>query len=54
MTIENCVFGHAHDDPISLHGTFTRVERLDARTLTLRYIHKQQGEFPPSSIRATK
>lgn len=47
MTIENCVFGHAHDDPINLHGTFTRVERrLDARTLTLRYIHKQQGGFP--------
>lgn len=47
MTIENCVFGHAHDDPINFHGTFTRVERrLDARTLTLRYIHKQQGGFP--------
>lgn len=47
MTIENCVFGHAHDDPINLHGTFTRVEkRLDARTLTLRYVHRQQGGFP--------
>lgn len=47
MTVENCVFGHAHDDPINLHGTFTRVEkRLDARTLMLRYVHKQQGGFP--------
>lgn len=47
MTIENCVFGHAHDDPINLHGTFTRVEkRLDTRTLQLRYVHKQQGGFP--------
>lgn len=47
MTIENCVFGHAHDDPINLHGTFTRVEKqLDARTLKLRYVHRQQGGFP--------
>lgn len=47
MTVENCVFGHAHDDPINLHGTFTRVEKkLDARTLALRYVHRQQGGFP--------
>ena len=46
IVIENCNFSHTHDDPINLHGTFTRVEeRVDDSTLKLRYIHNQQGGF---------
>lgn len=47
FVIENCNFSNTHDDPINLHGTFTRVEqRVDDHTLTLKYIHTQQGGFP--------
>ena len=47
LVIENCNFANTHDDPINLHGTFTRVEeRRDSRTLVLKYIHNQQGGFP--------
>ncbi len=47
FVIENCNFSHTHDDPINLHGTFTRVEqKTDDHTLTLKYIHTQQGGFP--------
>lgn len=47
IVIENCNFANTHDDPINLHGTFTRVEeRKDDHTLTLKYIHNQQGGFP--------
>ena len=48
IVIEDCNFANTHDDPINLHGTFTRVEALDqaANTLTLKYIHGQQGGFP--------
>ena len=47
LVIENCNFSNTHDDPINLHGTFTRVEeRKDAHTLKLKYIHTQQGGFP--------
>ncbi|WP_461815739.1 NPCBM/NEW2 domain-containing protein [Faecalimonas sp.] len=47
IVIENCNFANTHDDPINLHGTFTRVEkRIDAHTLELKYIHNQQGGFP--------
>ena len=46
VEIEKCTFSHAHDDPINIHGTFTRVEkRIDAHTATLRYVHQQQGGF---------
>jgi len=45
--IEGCTFNHAHDDPINVHGTFTRVEKkIDDYTLLLRYIQRQQGGFP--------
>lgn len=45
--IEGCTFKHSHDDPINIHGTFTRVEeQIDAHTLKLRYVHPQQGGFP--------
>ena len=47
LVIEDCNFSDTHDDPINLHGTFTRVEqRQDDHTLTLKYIHDQQGGFP--------
>ncbi|MEG2080920.1 MAG: hypothetical protein RRZ68_05105, partial [Oscillospiraceae bacterium] len=47
ILIENCSFSDAHDDPINIHGTFTRVEKkLDDNTLTLKYVHSQQGGFP--------
>ena len=47
LIIENCNFANTHDDPINLHGTFTRVEeRKDDHTLILKYIHTQQGGFP--------
>lgn len=47
LVIENCNFANTHDDPINLHGTFTRVEeRKDDHTLILKYIHTQQGGFP--------
>ena len=47
IVIEDCNFSHTHDDPINIHGTFTRVEeRIDDYTLKLKYIHHQQGGFP--------
>ncbi len=47
LVIEDCNFSDTHDDPINLHGTFTRVERRkDDHTLILKYIHAQQGGFP--------
>ena len=47
IVIENCNFSNSHDDPINLHGTFTRVEkRMNDHTLQLKYIHTQQGGFP--------
>ena len=47
LLFEDCNFANTHDDPLNLHGTFTRVEsRNDDHTLTLKYIHGQQGGFP--------
>ena len=48
IVIEDTNFANTHDDPINIHGTFTRVESLDTanNTLTLKYIHTQQGGFP--------
>lgn len=51
IVIEDCNFSNTHDDPINLHGTFTRVEnRIDDHTLQLNYIHTQQGGFPQYHI----
>lgn len=51
IKIENCHFSHAHDDPINIHGTFTRVEnKKDSHTLVLKYVHSQQGGFPQFHI----
>lgn len=47
ISIKNCAFSHAHDDPINIHGTFTRVvKQIDSHTLILKYVHSQQGGFP--------
>ncbi len=44
--IENCNFSNAHDDPINIHGTFTRVKKAtDTRTLLLEFVHNQQNGF---------
>lgn len=44
--IENCRFSNAHDDPINIHGTFTRVKKaLGSNTLILEYVHNQQNGF---------
>ena len=48
IVIDGCQFSNSHDDPINLHGTFTRVESINSsnNTATLKYIHAQQGGFP--------
>lgn len=44
--IENCAFSNAHDDPVNIHGTFTRVKKaVDSKTLILEYVHNQQQAF---------
>ncbi len=44
--IESCRFSNAHDDPINIHGTFTRVKKaIDSKTLILEYVHDQQNGF---------
>ncbi len=44
--IENCNFSHPHDDPINIHGTYTRVKQMQGgNKLTLEYVHKQQNGF---------
>ena len=46
IVIKNSLFDNTHDDPINIHGTFTRVEKLlDPYTLELSYVHPQQGGF---------
>jgi hypothetical protein len=52
--IEECQFANAHDDPINIHGTFTRVKKaLDNKTLILEYVHNQQNAFS-SIIKETR
>ncbi|MBQ8502774.1 MAG: right-handed parallel beta-helix repeat-containing protein [Clostridia bacterium] len=44
--IENCSFSNAHDDPINIHGTYTRVRKaLTKNTLLVEYVHNQQNGF---------
>lgn len=46
IIVKNSFFNNTHDDPINIHGTFTRVEsKINNRKLRLAYIHKQQGGF---------
>lgn len=46
ISIADCRFEGAHDDPINIHGTNLRVvEKLDAQTLKLRFMHGQSYGF---------
>lgn len=48
VTIKDCDFSAAHDDPINIHGTFLTVERVsaDGKTLTVKYRHNETAGFP--------
>lgn len=46
IIIESCNFSNAHDDPINIHGTYTRVKKmLSENSLLLEYVHNQQNGF---------
>lgn len=46
IKINNCSFCNAHDDPINIHGTYTRVKKkIDDNTVVLEYVHAQQNGF---------
>lgn len=46
VTVEDCRFSGAHDDPINVHGTNLRiVGRPDANTLKVRFMHGQSYGF---------
>lgn len=46
VTVENCKFAGAHDDPINVHGTNLRiVEKLADNRLKLRFMHGQSYGF---------
>lgn len=46
VTIADCRFEGAHDDPINIHGTNLRVmEKIDNQTLKLRFMHGQSYGF---------
>ncbi len=48
VTIKDCDFSAAHDDPINIHGTFLTVESVsaDGKTLTVKYRHNETAGFP--------
>ena len=51
ITVDGCTFKHPHDDPINIHGTFTRVQKIiDEKTLEVIYAHPQQSGFPQYHI----
>lgn len=46
ISITDCRFEGSHDDPINIHGTNLRIiEKLDAQTLKLRFMHGQSYGF---------
>ncbi len=46
VTVEDCRFSGAHDDPINIHGTNLRiVDRQDVNTLKVRFMHGQSYGF---------
>ena len=46
ITIENCRFRGAHDDPVNVHGTHLKVlEVLSPRELKVRFMHHQTYGF---------
>ena len=55
VTVDGCYFAGAQDDPINVHGTNLRaVERLDEKTLRLRFMHGQSygynAYFPGDTV----
>lgn len=51
IIIDGCTFTHPHDDPINIHGTFTRLQKLiNDVTLEVIYAHHQQSGFPQYHI----
>lgn len=46
VTVDNCHFAGAQDDPINVHGTNLRaIEKVDSHTLKLRFMHGQSYGF---------
>lgn len=46
ITVENCRFEGAHDDPINVHGTNLRIlERVSPNQVKLRFMHGQSYGF---------
>ncbi|TKT92338.1 right-handed parallel beta-helix repeat-containing protein [Dyadobacter frigoris] len=46
ITIEDCKFSGAHDDPVNVHGTNLRmIEKMDNNRLKLRFMHGQSYGF---------
>ncbi|EKN65267.1 pectin lyase fold-containing protein [Neobacillus bataviensis LMG 21833] len=51
ITVDGCTFMHPHDDPINIHGTFTRIQKIiDEKTVEVIYAHPQQSGFPQYHI----
>ncbi|MDQ8734784.1 right-handed parallel beta-helix repeat-containing protein [Paenibacillus sp. LHD-38] len=47
IVINGCTFTHPHDDPINIHGTFTRVQKIiNEMSVEVVYAHPQQAGFP--------
>lgn len=54
ITVENCTFSGAHDDPINVHGTNLRmIEKLGRNQLKLRFMHGQSYGFNAFFLRDT-
>ena len=46
VIIDSCYFAGAQDDPVNVHGTNLRaLEKIDAQTLKLRFMHGQSYGF---------
>ncbi len=46
VSVQNCYFQGAHDDPINIHGTNLRIiEKLDDKTVKVRFMHGQSYGF---------
>lgn len=46
VKVDSCYFAGAQDDPINVHGTNLRaIEKIDSRTLKLRFMHGQSYGF---------
>lgn len=46
VRVSHCYFAGAQDDPINVHGTNLRaIEKMDAKTLRLRFMHGQSYGF---------